>query len=331
MGLHAGEHSLVVEATDQLGLVGLSEALEFVVNDPPGQAVYLHVDDQSQGYWENRYGMEAVWIHGSLREIPEDITVSPRNGQLYIGSYSSALPGALRWPGDPHHGVVAEWNHTDNLEIQVHLRDGREHLLALYLCDFTGNYRRTILEVLDNTSRGSLDTREIGEFGNGKYILWKVRGNILLRFQRKHGGNVGFAGLFLDSAHPRWALWQAVHFGPESRNPLHSNLWHEDPDGDGFPNLLEHVMGTLPNQSDPLQFLKEPGGLALRFPEVSSDLGFKIIPEFSTNLVDWIQGEAWYSKEVQVQADGKVISTVRPSLDTSRGYIRLKLEPSISE
>ncbi len=112
-----------------------------------------------------------------------------------------------------------------------------------------------------------------------------------------------------------------------------------DEDGDGYPRLIEYVLGTSDN--DPgdttnrisIATADLPGGSALTmsFRRISDTVNVNLIPQFSVDLENWFGGEDFVSLvSAEDQKDGTTIVTYRATpegqQDISRLFMRLRAE-----
>ena len=73
----------------------------------------------------------------------------------------------------------------------IRATDGKEHQVAFYCLDWD-NYnggRAMKVEVRDPESGAVLDTQEVKEFKNGKYLVWNIQGEVAVRFITTGPGN----------------------------------------------------------------------------------------------------------------------------------------------
>ena len=70
---------------------------------------------------------------------------------------------------------------------------------ALYGLDWDRQGRLAAIEVVDAASGNLLDSHEISAYAGGKYLIWNIRGHVILRV-RKFGDwtNSAMSGLFFD-------------------------------------------------------------------------------------------------------------------------------------
>jgi hypothetical protein len=70
--------------------------------------------------------------------------------------------------------------------------------VGLYLLDFDGGNRGERIDVLDAVSGQLLDSRTVGGFQGGEYLVWDLGGSVTFRLTRQSGPHVVLSGLFFD-------------------------------------------------------------------------------------------------------------------------------------
>jgi PA14 domain/Bacterial Ig domain len=100
------------------------------------------------------------------------------------------------------------------------------------------------------------------------------------------------------------AAWRRQHFGTLANTGNAADL--ADPDGDGIANVLEAVLGSNPNVASPgalpLPTVAPDGALTLDYRVSRSVLDLAVMPEISSNLVDWFSGST-FLEDTQTGAD----------------------------
>lgn len=116
--------------------------------------------------------------------------------------------------------------------------------------------------------------------------------------------------------------WQARHFTPEEM-ALGQALELADPDADGWPNLAEYALGTLPHQpSIPLTLTAATGTFEVQFERPKGLPDVEYAAESSDDLVTWT------AAATEVARDGPV-QTLRVAMPPAgggapQGFVRLR-------
>lgn len=104
--------------------------------------------------------------------------------------------------------------------------------------------------------------------------------------------------------------------------PISATGMNDDPDFDGFPNLVEMALASAPNQfSTPLTGAWHPSSGITWSTDPSADLYLKLIAQESTNLIEWTPIPA----ERLIKSNGQ--TTARPAPDASSSFSRLHAVP----
>ncbi|MEE3177769.1 MAG: lamin tail domain-containing protein, partial [Verrucomicrobiota bacterium] len=129
--------------------------------------------------------------------------------------------------------------------------------------------------------------------------------------------------------------WRELFFSPEeiSNNALSGPL--ADADADGIANILEYLLGSDPRKSESRIFKEfmrqeranEDGKFELKIKRLKNIVGYEIIIESSTDLINWIAPtEQLILKEESDNGDGTVTITYSTSnpLTSRKIYFRIR-------
>ena len=327
--LAVGSYELTARATDLLGDMNESQAINFAVGYPSAQATFLKVNSMTQGNWIGQYGANGHVLFGLLTNWPPAANISLADSQVFVRNNFSSFPGALQRPEEPPWGIEAEWVDPLRLSINLGFADGREHLCAFYVSDWGGSYRESSVEIREAQTGALLDTQVLSNFTHGKYYVWRIRGQVLIRLNRVLGGNVGLSGIFFDADPSPFQIWRALHFGlVELADDLVSGN-NADPDGDGLSNSSEFAMGLNPFAFDTPSYGLTDMHLSLGYSRSEEASDWTFAPEYSTNLFDWNSGPAWvepFSTNLNGNLQTIWVRSVR-TIHEERGYLRLRITP----
>jgi hypothetical protein len=185
------------------GSIAPNDALA-VVNylnaDVAAAATFLEADTATQGNWKGKYGGNGVGLNSRLMDIPGYATMSFTDGLTevydYVHAESTSDPRALQ---EPFGGgrYAAEWTGDHGFTLNLNIKDGSSHRVALYMLDWGPNGRSQQLEVFDANNGELLDTQTVESFGGGVYLVWSLRGNLKIRFTNLANGlNTVLSGVF---------------------------------------------------------------------------------------------------------------------------------------
>jgi hypothetical protein len=164
---------------------------------PGGSAAarFLAADDGTKGSWRGVYGSDGSLVIGGTAALPAYARVSAAGQSSYTWVGSTADVRALQ-AGTTR--VAATWFAGTSFTIDVRLTDGHPHRVALYAVDWDSTARRQRVEVLDAATGDVLDSREMGGFNGGRYLVWELSGHVRLRVTKLAGANAVVSGLFFD-------------------------------------------------------------------------------------------------------------------------------------
>jgi len=162
-------------------------------------ATFTTADTTTQGNWQGVYGRTGYLLAADAQHLPDTLPVTLSGQSGYVWAASSADSRALQKASTPGDRIAACWYTSTSLTIDIDLTDGQPHQMALYLLDWDRLGRVENVTVLDATTGAVLDSRSISAFGNGEYLVWQVRGNVVLRVTNESGSLNGVvSGLFFS-------------------------------------------------------------------------------------------------------------------------------------
>jgi hypothetical protein len=164
----------------------------------PGAATFLKADTITSGNWKGTYGADGYIVAGDGAQYPGYAVATPSGNDQYIWAASTSEVRALQRPGAATDRIAACWTSETSLSLDVKLADGNLHQVALYLLDWSGygGGRTERIDVLD-TNGTVLDTRSVGAFGSGTYLVWNVKGHVTFRVTNANpASNAVVSGVF---------------------------------------------------------------------------------------------------------------------------------------
>ncbi|MBI3832156.1 MAG: PQQ-like beta-propeller repeat protein [Planctomycetes bacterium] len=187
------------------------EKLAFTAAADPALASvkFVKVDETTSGNWKGVYGAEGVVIPLEKEAPPASlavVTASNKRDDVWRTWANAVIPPAeprnqLK-PGDSKDRSGAYWA-ADMFEIDVALPDGKEHRVAFYCLDATGNYERQMrVDVRDFGTKAVLDSQTLKAFRNGKYLVWNLKGHVTLHFLNTYLSEAAVSGVFIDPPEP---------------------------------------------------------------------------------------------------------------------------------
>jgi len=163
----------------------------------PASAGFVASDTTTQGNWQGVYGSDGYSLANNSLSIPPYATlaVQPQNGWTWAGASTTADPRALEL-GTGAARFAATWYNQRNFYLDINVKDGNLHQVAVYLVDWDSQGRSETVQVVDATTGTQLDIRSISGFTNGIYLIWNVSGHVHINVTTNSGPNSVVSGVF---------------------------------------------------------------------------------------------------------------------------------------
>jgi hypothetical protein len=150
-------------------------------------AAFTAVDATTHGNWQGVYGGTGYSLVADAQQLPGTIQLTPSGQTEFTWAASSTDPRALEKASTPGDRIAACWVSATAFAIDINVTDGQPHQLALYLLDWDQLNRVETVTVLDATTKAVLDARSVGAFSNGEYLVWQVRGHVVVQVTNAPG------------------------------------------------------------------------------------------------------------------------------------------------
>ncbi|HEY7474899.1 MAG TPA: S8 family serine peptidase [Vicinamibacterales bacterium] len=195
----AGSFALTARATDTLGLSTTSAPVQISVAAPGGPtAAYLRTDTTTKGTWlPDVYGEDGYNVINDSTSYPSFAQVSPAGQSTYTWTSSTADVRALQRASGTGR-LAAAWYSNTSFEITMNLTDGLAHEVAFYVVDWDSSSRAQRFDVYDAVAGTLLATQSVNSFNGGKYIVFRLSGNVRVRVTKTAGNNAVVSGFFFD-------------------------------------------------------------------------------------------------------------------------------------
>ncbi len=160
---------------------------------------FLWLDIETQGNWQGAYGEDGYNIIEDTEAYPSYVELTATDNAAWTWVASTDDVRALEKGGGGDR-IAACWFNNGTSTIDVNLVDGRAHEVALYLIDWDSTIRVQTVEVQDAQTGEVLDSHDIESFGDGLYLVWKIKGHVAIKVIHTGGANAVISGLFFDKS-----------------------------------------------------------------------------------------------------------------------------------
>ncbi len=160
---------------------------------------FVGLDIETQGNWKEMYGADGYHIIADEEAYPAYAEVTPNNNSPWTWADSTDDVRALEKGGGGDR-LAACWFNSTPWTIDINLADGRKHQVAVYFLDWDANNRETRVEVADAVTGEILDSHEMTEYIEGKYLVWEIQGHVVINIIHVASSNSVISGLFFDKA-----------------------------------------------------------------------------------------------------------------------------------
>jgi hypothetical protein len=168
---------------------------------PSVEATFDMADTTTQGAWQGVYGNQGAIVIGDTQQLPASIQVTPNGAAGGVWAPTTPDPRAPQKITNPADRIAACWYSGATFSFDVTITDGQAHHLALYLLDWDSQNRSEAVSVIDPATGTALDTRIVTGFINGQYLVWTVRGHIVVQITNNAGSvNAVMSALFFSNA-----------------------------------------------------------------------------------------------------------------------------------
>ncbi len=163
-------------------------------------ATYIGFDTATQGTWTPTYGGEGYIIGNDVTHAPAYAAVSLTGASVWTWAASTSDPRALQTARGSSTRIASTYYASNSFTINVNLRDGNTHRIAVYLLDWDAGSRAETISILDAGTQAVLNSQTFSGFQNGVYASWDVKGNVIIQARLTGGENAVLAGIFFASS-----------------------------------------------------------------------------------------------------------------------------------
>lgn len=178
---------------------GLNTVVSGIFFDPvSSQARFVATDTTTQGSWVNTYGYEGYDVVNAGVSMPSFATVNfSQNATPFTWTANTTDPRALQdQPGSSSRIAACYYSSSPSFSFNLNLSGTQRHLVALYFLDWDKRGRSETVQISSATTGAVLDTETVSNFGNGKYLMWGLSGNLNITITNSGGLNEVLSGIF---------------------------------------------------------------------------------------------------------------------------------------
>jgi len=164
---------------------------------PANAATFLQTDTTHEGTWNGVYGPGGADVIDNASNIPGTILITTEGATVLPWNTSTTDIRALQKVSGTNR-IAACLDSTTSFTINITITDNQTHQFAAYFLDWDSKGRTERVDLLDGDTDVTLDSRSISGFSQGEYLVWNVRGHIILRVTNTAGTskNAVVSGLF---------------------------------------------------------------------------------------------------------------------------------------
>ncbi len=164
-------------------------------------ALFVTTDTTTQGSWKGVYGSNGYNVIDDTVSYPSYVAVTPSGQSNYVWTGSTSDVRGLQKALSPTDRIAATWYSFGTFTMDVNFSDGLQHQLALYCVDWDqGGARGQTVNILDGATNAVLNSQSLSNFQNGKYLVWKLTGHVIIQVTNTSQINAVVSGLFFDPA-----------------------------------------------------------------------------------------------------------------------------------
>src|ERR1017187_6626626 len=165
-----------------------------------GTATFVKADNAASGTWKGVYGADGYNVIGNAASVPSFVTMTPSGNLSYVWASSTTDTRGLQTASAPSSRIAACWYTWDSMYIDLAFNDTNPHQVAIYLVDWDYLGRSEKVDILD-ANNTLLDTRSVASFAGGQYLVWNLRGHVILRITNTNpSSSAVISGLFFGTS-----------------------------------------------------------------------------------------------------------------------------------
>ena len=193
--LSSGVHAIKVVQS------GGADVSSFTVTQAPGTSVaFVKTDEKTGGSWKGVYGADGHDIAGESATAPPYGTFKVNGWTVTWSGNTNEARAVQKAGGGPDDRIAGQWGTNDkSYDFDCNLTDDALHQVAFYGLDWDRNGRVARIQVLDAATKAVLDERDLDAYGQGKYLVWNIRGPVIFHVINTSGWtNPALSAVFFD-------------------------------------------------------------------------------------------------------------------------------------
>jgi ELWxxDGT repeat protein len=181
---------------------GLNEVLSGVFFDPPAPlpatATFVKADLTTEGSYTGIYGKDGYDVFNSAQSLPSYAALNiPSSVQTYTWAPNPTAGNALQdSPGSAARIAACDYSNNPGFTFNLDLTDGKTHQVALYVLDWDFQHRAETIQITDANTGKVLESQNVSNFTGGKYLVWKLSGDVNITLTNAGGLNEVMSGIF---------------------------------------------------------------------------------------------------------------------------------------
>jgi hypothetical protein len=195
------EYFYRVRAFNDAGNSPFSAEVRAVTHAPPqpqATAQFVEIDSITSGDWPGKFGANGYMIAARASNLDASYRASLSGKQDFLWQASATETRAPLVAADSSQRVASAW-YGDVVALSIDA-GATARRVALYVLDWDNLSRVQRVVVRDEASGATLDAREVSDFGNGKYLVYDIRGSVRISLEKLSGPNALLSGVFVGGA-----------------------------------------------------------------------------------------------------------------------------------
>lgn len=188
--------------TIEQGGITIDDIKVLFSDEKSGFAQFVAADNNTQGAWMGRYGVDGYYIVGKEPKLPDyaSISWSPES-KVAIWEDNSTDPRGLQYTADSTI-LSARYADTTDHPWAFSIDVGEEESnVSMYFLDDNQN-RKFIISATDGATGDRYDVQTVQNFENGYWITWKIKGKVKFVMELLGDSSAVVSGIFFSPSSP---------------------------------------------------------------------------------------------------------------------------------